>query len=34
MFDQPFITEEHRMVAETYRKFVDKEIMGYRDALY
>jgi butyryl-CoA dehydrogenase len=30
MFDQPFITEEHRMVADVYRKFVDKEIMPVR----
>ena len=30
MFDQPFITDEHRMVADTYRKFVDKEIMPVR----
>jgi len=30
MFDQPFITEEHRMVADLYRKFVDKEIMPVR----
>lgn len=30
MFDQPFIMEEHRMVADTYRKFVDREIMPVR----
>jgi alkylation response protein AidB-like acyl-CoA dehydrogenase len=30
MFDQPFITEEHRMVADAYKKFVDKEIMPVR----
>jgi alkylation response protein AidB-like acyl-CoA dehydrogenase len=30
MFDQPFITDEHRMVADVYRKFVDKEIMPVR----
>lgn len=30
MFDQPFITEEHRMVADLYRNFVNKEIMPVR----
>ena len=30
MFDHPFITDEHRMVADTYRKFVNKEIMPVR----
>ncbi len=30
MFDQPFITEEQRMVADLYRNFVDKEIMPVR----
>lgn len=30
MFDQPFITDEHRMVSDLYRKFVDKEIMPVR----
>ena len=30
MFDQPFITDEHRMVADLYRSFVNKEIMPVR----
>jgi alkylation response protein AidB-like acyl-CoA dehydrogenase len=30
MFDQPFLTDEHRMVSDLYRKFVDKEIMPVR----
>ncbi|MFC1839783.1 acyl-CoA dehydrogenase family protein [Thermodesulfobacteriota bacterium] len=30
MFDQPFITDEQRMVADVYRKFVDREIMPIR----
>ena len=30
MFDQPFITDEHRMVADLYRKFVNREIMPVR----
>jgi alkylation response protein AidB-like acyl-CoA dehydrogenase len=30
MFDQPFITEEQRMVADLYRKFVNREIMPVR----
>jgi alkylation response protein AidB-like acyl-CoA dehydrogenase len=30
MFDQPVITEEHRMVADLYRNFVNKEIMPVR----
>lgn len=30
MFDQPFITEEHRMVSDLYRNFVNKEIMPVR----
>jgi hypothetical protein len=30
MFDQPFITEEQRMVSDLYRNFVNKEIMPVR----
>lgn len=30
MFNQPFITDENKMVADLYRTFVDKEIMPVR----
>ncbi len=30
MFNQPFLTEEDRMVAKLYRDFVEKEIMPVR----
>jgi alkylation response protein AidB-like acyl-CoA dehydrogenase len=33
MFDQPYLTEEHRMVADLYRDFVDKEIMPVRQKI-
>lgn len=30
MFDQPFITEAHKMVSDLYRNFVNKEVMPVR----
>jgi alkylation response protein AidB-like acyl-CoA dehydrogenase len=33
MFDQPFITEEQKMVSDLYRKFVNKEIMPVRQKI-
>jgi alkylation response protein AidB-like acyl-CoA dehydrogenase len=33
MFKQPFVTEEHRMVAKLYRDFVEKEIMPVRQKI-
>jgi alkylation response protein AidB-like acyl-CoA dehydrogenase len=33
MFNQPFLTEENKMVAKLYRDFVDKEIMSVRQQI-
>jgi len=33
MFNQPFVTDEHRMVAKLYRDFVEKEIMPVRQQI-
>jgi alkylation response protein AidB-like acyl-CoA dehydrogenase len=33
MFDQPYITEEHKMMAKMYREFVNKEIMPVRQEI-
>src|SRR4030042_6534049 len=33
MFNQPYLTEENRMVAKLYRDFVDKEIMPVRQQI-
>ena len=30
MYNQPFLTDENKMVADMYRSFVDKEIMPIR----
>ena len=33
MFNQPYLTEENRMVAKLYRDFVDKEVMPVRQQI-